>query len=70
MIRPTDNAVEDEFWVAIAGSDIDWQKLSSSPEHFVNGVRKLSGLDSLEVSETMTLNYYRYVSFNYTTTLG
>jgi len=70
MIRPTDNAVEDEFWVAIAGSDIDWQKLSASPEHFVNGVRKLSGLDSLEVSETMTLNYYRYVSFNYTTTLG
>ena len=68
MIRPTDNAVDDEFWVAIAGSDIDWQKLSSSPEHFVNGVKKLSGLDSLEVTETMSLNYYRYVSPNYTTT--
>jgi len=63
MIRPTDDAVNDEFWIAIAGSDIDWQKLSASPEHFVDGVRKLSGLQSLEVSETMTLNYYRYVGF-------
>jgi len=64
MIRPTDDAVNDEFWIAIAGSDIDWQKLSASPEHFVDGVRKLSGLHSLEVSEMMTLNYYRYVGFH------
>lgn len=62
MIRPTDNEANDEFWIAIAGSHIDWQKLSTSPEHFIDGVRKLSGLHSLEVSETMTLNYYRYVS--------
>ena len=61
MIRPTDDAVNDEFWIAIAGSDIDWQKLSTSPEHFMDGVRKLSGLDLLEMSEMMTLNYYRYV---------
>lgn len=62
MIRPTDDAVNDEFWIAIAGSDIDWENLSTSPEHFIEGVKKLSGLDSLEVSEMMTLNYYRYVS--------
>ena len=61
MIRPTDDAVNDEFWIAIAGSDIDWQKLSTSAEHFMDGVRKLSGLQSLEISEMMTLNYYRYV---------
>jgi hypothetical protein len=61
MIRPTDDAVNDEFWIAIAGSNIDWQELSTSPEHFIKGVRKLSGLDSLEVSEMMTLNYYRCV---------
>ena len=67
MIRPTDDADNDEFWIAIAGSNIDWQKLSTSPEHFINGVRELSGLRSLEFSETMTLNYYRYVSFHYTT---
>ncbi|KAF9644831.1 hypothetical protein BDM02DRAFT_3149779 [Thelephora ganbajun] len=59
MIRPTDDAVNDEFWVAIAGSDIDWQKLSTSPGHFIHGVRKLSGLHSLEFSEVMTLNYYQ-----------
>ena len=64
MIRPTENAVNDEFWVAIAGPNIDWQQLSASPEYFVDGVKKLSGLDSLEVSEMMTLNYYRYVSFD------
>ena len=61
MIRPTDDAANDEFWIAIAGSDIDWKNLSTSPEHFMQGVRKLSGLDSLELSEVMTLNYYRYV---------
>jgi len=65
MIRPTDDTVNDEFWVAIAGLNIDWQQLSASPEHFVDGVKKLSGLDSLEISEVMTLNYYRYVSFDY-----
>lgn len=64
MIRPTDDAVNDEFWIAIAGSDIDWQNLSTSPENFIDGVRKLSGLQSLEVLEMMTLNYYRYVSFH------
>ena len=62
MIRPTDNAANDEFWIAIAGSDIDWEKLSTSPDHFMDGVRELSGLHSLEISEMMTLNYYRYVS--------
>ena len=67
MMRPTDDAVNDEFWAAIAGSDIDWQQLSASPEHFVDGVKKLSGLDALEVSEMMTLSYYRYVSFDHTT---
>ena len=61
IIRPTDDAINDEFWVAIAGSDIDWQKLSTSPEHFIEGVRRLSGLNSLEAYEMMTLNYYRYV---------
>ena len=61
IIRPTDDAINDEFWVVITGSDIDWQGLSTSPEHFIEGVKKLSGLDSLEVSEMMTLNYYRYV---------
>ena len=61
MIRPTDDAVNGEFWMAIAGPDIDWQKLSTSPENFMDGVRKLSGLHSLEFSEMMTLNYYRYV---------
>lgn len=60
MIRPTDDAANDEFWIAIAGSDIDWKNLSTSPEHFMEGVRKLSGLDSLEISEMMSLNYYRY----------
>lgn len=60
-IRPTDDADNDEFWIAIAGSNIDWENLSTSPEHFMAGVRKLSGLDSLELSEMMTLNYYRYV---------
>jgi len=63
MIRPTDDAINDAYWIAIAGSDIDWKVLSTSPEHFMDGVRKLSGLDSLEISEMMTLNYYRYVSF-------
>ena len=65
MIRPTDDAVNDEFWVAIIGLDIDWQKLSTSPEHFIEGVRDLSGLHSLEFLEVMTLNYYRYVSLHY-----
>ena len=65
MIRPTDDAVNDEFWVVIAGPDIDWQKLSTSHEHFMDEVRKLSGLNSLETSETMTLNYYRYVSLHH-----
>lgn len=67
-IRPTDDAINDEFWIAIAGPDIDWQALSTSPENFIEGVRKLSGLNSLEVSETMTLNYYRYVSTHQGTT--
>jgi hypothetical protein len=59
MIRPTDDMANDEFWVAIGGLDIDWQKLSTSPEHFIEGVKHLSGLHSLEFSEVMTLNYYR-----------
>ena len=67
MIRPTDDADNDEFWIAIAGSDIDWKNLSTSPEHFMEGVRKLSGLHSLELSEMMTLNYYRYVRFYHIT---
>lgn len=60
MIRPTDDANNDDFWVAIAGPDIDWQNLSTSSECFIEGVKKLSGFHSLEVLETMTLNYYRY----------
>ena len=67
MIRPTDDADNDEFWIAIAGSDIDWKNLSTSPEHFMEGVRKLSGLHSLELSEIMTLNYYRYALFCHAT---
>ena len=65
MIRPTDDAANDEFWIAIAGSDIDWKNLSTSPEHFMAGVRKLSGLHSLEISEMMTLNYYRHAQFHH-----
>ena len=65
MIRPTDDVDNDEFWAAIAGSNIDWQQLSASPEHFMDGIKKLSGLDSLEVSEMMTLSYYRYVPFDH-----
>ena len=61
MIRPTDDAINDEFWLVITGPDINWQELSTSPEHFIEGMRKLSGLHSLEISEVMTLNYYRYV---------
>ena len=64
MVRPTDDADNDEFWIAIAGSDIDWKNLSTSPERFVEGVRKLSGLHSLELSEMMTLSYYRCVQFH------
>ena len=67
-IRPTDDVANGEFWVAIAGPDIDWQQLSTSPEHFMDGVRKLSGLRSLEFAEMMTLNYYRYVQFRDMTT--
>lgn len=67
-IRPTDDADNDGFWVAIAGSDIDWERLSKSPEYFIDSVRRLSGLDSLEVSEVMTLNYYRCVSFHHMAT--
>ena len=65
MIRPTDDMMNDEFWVAIAGLDIDWQKLSTSPEHFTEGIKNLSGLHSLEILEVMTLSYYRYVSLDY-----
>lgn len=60
IIRPTDDGVNDEFWVAIAGSDIDWETLSKSPQHFIDAVKKLSGLHSMQVLETLTLNYYRY----------
>ena len=70
MIRPTDEAVNGEFWIAIGGSDIDWQRLSASPEHFMDEVRKLSGLDSLEILEVMTLTHYRYVSFHRIRTRG
>ena len=67
MIHPTDDAVNDELWVAIAGLDIDWRQLPASPEYFMDDVKKLSGLESLEVLEMVTLSYYRYVSFDHTT---
>ena len=60
IIRPTDDGVNDEFWVAIAGSNIDWETLSKSPQHFIDAAKQLSGLHSMQVLETLTLNYYRY----------
>jgi hypothetical protein len=62
MIRPTERHANNEFWVSVAGHDIDWPTLSAQPEEFARLVRGLSGLRSLEFQEFITLNYYRCVN--------
>ena len=62
MIRPTERHANDEFWVTVAGYDIDWPTLSTQPEEFAKLVRELTGMHSLDFREFLTLNYYRYVN--------
>lgn len=59
-IRPTDRRAHGEYWVAIAGTDIDWATLSNNSDAFIQVVRDRSGLYDLQFKEFLTLSHYRY----------
>lgn len=58
-IRPTEDHDKGEFWVAIAGLNIDSTLLSTDHAEFTRFVRELSGFHALEVAEFITLTNYR-----------
>jgi hypothetical protein len=53
-IRPTENYAENQFWIHVAGHDIDFQTLSTDKDAFADYVRTMSGLHTLEFGEFLT----------------
>jgi hypothetical protein len=60
-IRPTENYAENQFWLQVCGRDIDVQTLSTDKEAYLDCVRKMSGLHTLEVAEFLTFGSFQWV---------
>lgn len=59
-MRATERRAENEFWIAIAGHNIDPEVLSKDQAAFTKLVREISGLPSLEITDFITLTNYKY----------